>query len=147
MTRGERARQNFREGCNCAQAVALAYADLSGVDGEKLAALTLPLGGGLGRLRETCGAVTGAAVCLGFLFEGKERGEMYALVQEFARRFRAENGSINCGELLSRASLPAEAADRSPSPAPRTPEYYKKRPCAELVFSAASILEEMIKEN
>lgn len=139
--RAQRAVQNFKSGCNCAQAVMLAFSDLLGLPEEKIAALALPMGAGMGRLRETCGAVSGAVLCLGLLFSGREKGEMYALVQQFARRFREENGSINCGELLSGAGI---LADTSPNPAARTPAYYKKRPCAELVRSAAAILEEML---
>lgn len=138
--RAVRAKENFMAGCNCAQAVMLAFADKLGLPEEKLMALALPMGAGMGRLRETCGAVTGAVLCLGLLYPEKGKGEMYAMVQEFARRFKAENGSYNCGELLTGAGI---AASKDASPEARTAAYYKKRPCAELVFSAARLLAEM----
>lgn len=144
MTRSERAKELFRSGFNCAQAVMLAFADAHGAPQDLLAAVSLPMGGGMGRMRETCGGVTGALMTLGLLFPEMSKGEMYALVQEFARRFRARNGSINCGELLSGAGI---AADRSSEPEPRSEAYYKKRPCAELVGDAAEILEEICKER
>ncbi len=144
MTRAERARENFRQGYNCAQAVMLAFADLTGLSEGQAAAVAKPMGAGLGRLRETCGAVSGGAMCLGLLYPDMEKGEMYALVQEFAGRFKAENGSYNCGELLSGAGVKAE---NSTSPEARTAAYYKKRPCAELVYSAARTLEEMIEKK
>lgn len=142
--RAKQARENFTAGCNCAQAVMLAYADLLGLPADRLMALSKPMGAGMGRLRETCGAVSGAVLCLGLLYPEKEKGEMYAMVQEFARRFREENGSYNCGELLSGAGV---AATKGASPEARTPAYYKKRPCADLVFSAARILGEMLGEK
>ena len=144
MTRAERARENFRLGYNCAQAVMLAFADRIGLSEEQAAALAKPMGAGMGRLRETCGAVSGAVMCLGLLYPDMGKGEMYALVQEFAGRFKEENGSYNCGELLSGAGV---AAGSSPAPEARTAAYYKKRPCAELVYSAARIFEEMTEEK
>ena len=144
MTRAERARENFKQGYNCAQAVMLAFADEIGLSEERAAALAKPMGAGMGRLRETCGAVSGAVLCLGLLYPDMGKGEMYALVQEFAGRFKEENGSYNCGELLAGAGI---AAETSPSPEARTAAYYKKRPCAELVYSAARILQEMTEEK
>lgn len=144
MTRAERARALFSEGYNCSQALVLAFAADAGLD-EKIAAdISRPLGGGLGRLRQTCGAVAGAAVVSGVLFPDISKAEAYALVQEIARRFRARNGSINCGELLTGAGL---ASDTAPHPEARTVEYYKKRPCPELVYDAAEILEEICVER
>ncbi|MDE6274083.1 MAG: C-GCAxxG-C-C family protein [Clostridiales bacterium] len=144
MTRAEIAKNYFLSGYNCSQAVVLAFSDRLGLPEEKLLALSLPLGGGMGRLRQTCGGVSGAVICLGLLFEGKSKSEMYALVQEFARRFIDRNGSINCGELLSGAHV---VADTSPNAEERTPQYYKKRPCADLVYDAAEILETLCNEQ
>ena len=87
---------------------------------------------------------TALAVTLGLLFPGMTKPEMYALVQELARRFRAKNGSINCGQLLSGAGLPV---DTSPNPEARTETYYKKRPCPDLVYDAAEIVEALCMEK
>lgn len=143
MTRGEQAKNYFLQGYNCTQEVLLAFSDLLGVDEATLKAVGLPMGGGMGRLRQTCGGVTGAVLCFGLLFPQKSKNETYALVQEFAKRFQEKNGSINCGELLSGAGV---KADTSPMAEARTPAYYKKRPCPELIRDAADILEEMIGE-
>lgn len=144
MSRAQQAKENFMNGLNCTQAVVLAFADLTGVPEETLKAAALPLGGGLGRLRETCGAVSGAAMALGLLFPGTGKPEMYALVQEMARRFRERYPSLNCGQLLSGAGL---AVDRVPDPERRTQEYYRKRPCPELVYDAAAIVEAICAER
>lgn len=142
MTRGELAKNYFLGGYNCTQAVLMAFKDELSVPEETLLAVGLPLGGGMGRLRQTCGAVSGAVICLGLLFPEKSKNEMYALVQEFARRFQERNGSINCGELLSGAGV---KVDTSPNAEPRGAEYYKKRPCPCMIADAADILEEMLE--
>ena len=142
MTRGELAKSYFLGGYTCSQAVLMAFKDELSVPQETLLAVGLPLGGGMGRLRQTCGAVSGAVICLGLLFPEKSKNEMYALVQEFARRFQEKNGSINCGQLLSGAGV---KVDTSPNAEPRTAEYYQKRPCPCLIAYAADILEEMLE--
>ncbi len=139
MTKSEAAKAYFLSGYNCAQAVALAFREETGLDEETLSRATVALGGGLGRLRETCGAVSGGAVVLGLVFPEKSKSEIYALVQKLALAFREENGSYNCGQLLSGVNVTA-----GPSAEPRTESYYKKRPCADLVASSAAILEELI---
>lgn len=140
MKRAERAKALFLEGYNCAQAVVLAFAEDAGLDGSVAKAFSRPLGGGMGRLRQTCGAVSGAAVASGVLFPELTKPEAYALVQEIARRFAEKNGSFNCGELLRGAGL---KTDTAPNPERRTEEYYKKRPCPELIYDAAEILEDI----
>ncbi len=148
MTRADRAEQNFTAGMNCSQAVLMAFSeDIRERSGlpvcaeetfpDALSLISRPFGGGMGRLRLTCGAVSGAVMALGLCFPGLDRGALYALVQEFVRRFREENGSCICGELLLGAG---SAADTSPTPEARTAAYYKKRPCSALVRSAAEIL-------
>lgn len=144
MTRAEKAKNNFLNGLNCTQAVTLAFSDVLDMPEQTLKAVSMPFGGGMGRLRQTCGTVSGAAMCLGLLFPEKGKGEIYALMQEIARRFTERNGSINCGELLSGANV---KADTSPVPEARTAEYYKKRPCPDLVYDAAEILEQICKEQ
>ena len=144
MKRAERAKALFSEGYNCAQSVVLAFAAEAGLD-EKLAAdLARPLGGGMGRLRLTCGALAGAAVLSGLFFPELSKAEAYALVQEIARRFLEKHGKLGCGELLRQAGLPADVA---PNPEERTPEYYQKRPCPQLIYDAADILEQICIER
>ncbi len=144
MSRAETAKNLFYEGYNCAQAVMLAFADALDIPQQTLKAAGLPMGGGMGRLRQTCGGVSGAAITAGLLFPDYSKNEMYALVQELARRFQAKNGSINCGELLSGAGV---KADTLPQAEARTQQYYKKRPCPDLIYDAAEILEEICKER
>ena len=110
MTRAEKARELFECGYACSQAVALAFRDLTNIDEESMKKLTLPLGGGLGRLRLTCGAVTGMAVIAGLLFSKTEPSEeskiqAYSIIQELVKRFEELRGTINCKELLEKASL------------------------------------------
>lgn len=144
MTRGEIAEQNFREGYTCAQAVVLAFCGAAGADEKTALAMTYPMGGGMGRMRLTCGAVTGGVQALGLFCCDLPKGELYALVQEYARRFREKNGSIICAELLSGAGIKAETA---PAPEARGQEYYRKRPCPLLVKDAADILEALLAER
>lgn len=144
MTKGETAKQYFLGGCNCAQAVALAFREETGLDEQSLLRATIALGGGLGRLRETCGAVSGGAVALGLIFPEKDKNEIYALVQELALRFRTRNGSYRCGELLSGAGV---RTDTSPQAEARSGTYYKKRPCPDLISDAADILDGIIQEQ
>ena len=145
MSRAETAKNLFFEGYNCAQAVMLAFADALDIPQQTLKAAGLPMGGGMGRLRQTCGGASGAAITAGLLFPDYSKNEMYALVQELAKRFQAKNGSINCGELLSGAGV---KADTLPQAEARTQQYYKKRPCPDLIYDAAEILEEIyLKEK
>ena len=143
----ERARQLFFEGYNCAQAVLCAFSDVTGYDMETSARMASSFGGGMGRLRQTCGAVSGAALVLGIVkgyddpADNEAKKQHYALVREFAEKFKEKNGSINCGELLKMASLKAETGG---APEERSKEYYQKRPCPELVYDAALILDEML---
>lgn len=143
MVRAEIARKYFLEGYNCSQSVMLAFQDELGLTKEQVARIALPMGGGIGRMRLTCGGLTGAALCLGLLFPEKSKNEIYALVQEIAARFEKKNGSLQCGALLSGAGC---KADTSPTSEPRTAEFYQKRPCANLIASGAEILETLCKE-
>lgn len=121
-------------GCNCSQAVFAAFADEVGLDEETAKKVALGLGGGVGRMREVCGTVTAAAMVLG-VRNGPDKAAAYAKVQDFCARFKAETGSIVCKELLS-----GPAASPGGAPEPRTPEYYRKRPCVELVKLACRLL-------
>ncbi len=149
MSRAERAKNLFESGYACSQAVALAFADLINVDEGELAKLTLPFGGGLGRLRLTCGAVSGMAFVVGAVFAKAEvspevKKQTYAVVQELCARFQAENGSLICNDLLTGANLQFTVGGEAES---RTEVYYKKRPCGEIVYSAAKIVEDYLKEQ
>ncbi len=141
------AKELFLKGYNCAQAVLCAFADVTGYDIAASARMASSFGGGLGRLRETCGAVSAAALVLGIVKgyddpsdpEAKKRH--YALVRDFAERFKTANASINCRELLTLAGLTPESGGE---PEQRTEEFYRKRPCPRLVYDAARILDEML---
>ena len=149
--RGKRAFELFNEGYNCSQAVALAFADLIGMDEKLLVRMTSSFGGGMGRLREVCGAVSGMFFVAGALYGygepgnagQQEKAEHYARIQELAGEYRAINGSIVCRELLG---LGQTGADQ-PIPELRSAEYYKKRPCGQLVMLAATIMESYIEDH
>lgn len=143
MTKKELAESLFRQGLNCSQAVAAAFCDEMNIDSETVKRLTLGFGGGMGRMREVCGAVSGMTFVLSAIYKNDNKAQMYKRVQENAEKFRQSNGSVVCRELLG---IQTNAAD-SPVPEARTPQYYKKRPCPELVATAAEILEEYLKNN
>ena len=139
--REELARRNFTAGYNCAQSVVRAFDDVfeeHGVDPETAALLASPLGGGMGRMREVCGAVSGMLLVLGLAegyndpeaFDAKK--ELYEKAQALAGAFKDENGSIICRELLG-----LDAGHSEATPEKRTESYYGRRPCAELVACAA----------
>ena len=153
MDHEEMAKALFCEGYNCAQAVFCAFSDVTGLDRDTAAKLASSFGGGLGRLREVCGAVSGAAMALGMArgcSDPKDAGAKqahYELVRDFAGRFRESEGSIICRELLAQAKVDPKQAAPGGVPEARTAAYYKKRPCPELVWQAAHILEEMLDEG
>ena len=148
MNHAEEAKRLFLEGYNCAQAVFCAFRDLTGMDIDAAARLSSSFGGGMGRLREVCGTVSGALLALGILRgyddpkDPEQKKAHYALVQEYARRFREMNGTIVCRELLKGVPV-------SPGgiPEERTPEFYASRPCLRLAGEAAKILDEMLLET
>ena len=147
MGKGEEAQAHFAAGMNCAQAVAAAFAGEIGMDAATAARLVVGFGGGFGRMREVCGAVSGMVFVLGALRGGEAaaspeaKRDLYAAVQRVMKRFAAENGSYICGELLG-----GRPRGEDPRPDARTPEYYRKRPCGELVRSAANLLAAMLDE-
>ena len=146
--RVSRAKELFRSGYNCSQSVALAYADFTSLSEESIATVAASFGGGMGRLREVCGAVSGMSLLASFIepspanddAEAKRRN--YALVQHFAEAFRQQNGAIVCRTLLG-----LDVQSQEPTPSPRTEEYYRKRPCAELVGDAARIVGEYLNSK
>lgn len=179
MTYGEKAKDNFLNGYTCAQAVLAAFQDEkwfkeSGLSVETAMKLSSSFGGGMGRLREVCGAVSGMFMAFGLAHgfsappdSQDAKMEHYKCIQELAARFREENGSIVCRELLGLAPITQNASEKAtevaqathdaetsrnqqnstvsgdpyaPAPEARTAEYYKKRPCPELCKCAADIL-------
>ena len=147
MSRGEKAEALFLEGYNCAQAVVIAFEDLHGLDRETAARLSSSFGGGMARLREVCGSVSGMFMVAGLLYgyddpkAKEEKAEHYARIQKLAAEFSAEYGSIVCRDLLGLTEKKQE-----PIPEARTAEYYQKRPCKEMVGRAAKIMETYINE-
>lgn len=145
---GKRAEQLFMEGYNCSQAVLLSYSDITGLDDKTAAMLASGFGGGMGRMHEVCGAVSGMFIVLGIVAgysdpsDAQGKKSTYAAIQELASRFKKENGSIICKELLG-LSKP----EGTYIPQERTNEYYKKRPCPKIVCMAADILEEYLDEH
>ena len=142
MTKGEKAKALFMSGCNCSQAVAAAFCEETGLSEELTKKLTMGFGGGMGRMREVCGAISAMTFVISAIYS-EDKANIYNRVQTVANKFREENGSIVCRELLG---LSIKGAD-SPVPEKRTNEYYKKRPCPELVAMAADILDEYLKNN
>ena len=148
MTKQEQAKAYFTQGYNCAQAVFLTFSEELGLDKQTALKISSSFGGGMGRMREVCGAVSGM-----FMAEGLKNGysdpadaaakaALYKRIQNLAAKFKEINGSIICRELLQ-----VETQSSDPNPEPRTREYYKKRPCVELVGDAARILDESWKNE
>lgn len=144
----QKAMKLFKEGYNCSQSVFLAFEDLHGIEKQKALMLSSSFGGGMGRLREVCGAVSGMFLVAGCLYgysdpkDYEAKKTHYERIQLLAKEFEKKNGSIVCRSLLGLS----EGKD-IPSPEKRTDEYYKKRPCGELVGMAAAIMEEYISEE
>lgn len=138
----------FKEGYNCSQAVFLAFEDKLNMDRQTALKLSSSFGGGMGRLREVCGAVSGMFLVAGVLYgyddpkDYNKKKEHYARIQQLAKEFETINGSLVCRELLGLGT-----EKEGPAPDRRTDEYYKKRPCAELVGIAAAIMEQYILDN
>ena len=143
MSERERiAREAFKEGYNCAQCIAIAFADVMDIDESTAKKLTSSFGGGMGRMREVCGAVSGMFMVAGLIYGNvKPKADHYKLIQDLANEFKEENGSIICKELIG------AKGPEAPTPEKRTEKYYLKRPCADLVEIAADIIDKYIKEN
>ena len=146
MDRGEKAAELFLQGYNCAQSVTVAFCDVIGLTPDQAARMASSFGGGMGRMREVCGAVSGmllvAGMAYGYETPGDDASKLrhYALVQTLAGRFRERVGSIVCREILK--NPPSD-----PAPTPRTAEFYRKRPCARMVRLAGAILEEYMAQH
>lgn len=137
----------FRSGYNCSQSVCLAFTDDFDFDQKTIAMLASPFGGGMGRQREVCGAVSGMLMIAGLHFgyynpeEDDKKAKVYEMVQELCAKFKDENGTIICRELLGE-----DGNSSVPTPTKRTAEYYATRPCEQYVGYAAQLISEYISE-
>lgn len=147
-SKGDLAKEYFLQGYNCSQAVVLAFSDELNMKEEDIIKISSSFGGGMGRLREVCGTVSGMFIVAGALYgyynpkDFDSKKEHYERIQDLAEQFKKENGSIVCRELLG-----LDRQKDEPTPERRTNEYYKKRPCPEIVKCAADILERYVKEH
>lgn len=144
----EKAKELFKQGYNCSQSVLGAFCEELGMDFETAMKISSSFGGGMGRMREVCGTVSGMFMAAGLMFgpsdnsNPSDKGEHYKRIQELAKRFKDKNGSIICRELLQGVETSTSA-----QPSERTDAYYKKRPCIELVGDAAEIFEQYLEEQ
>ena len=149
--RVQRAVDNFMAGYGCCQSVVAAFADLYGLDEVMAKRIAAGFGGGVGRLRMMCGAVSGIVMLVGLdcgQTEGSDRegkSVCYKVVQELLAQSKAENGSLICAEILGIKGY--EKAVNSYVASPRTAEYYKSRPCAAKVESAARIFAQYLSDK
>lgn len=149
MSHPEKAVQYFLEGANCSQSVFTAFSDLTGFDEKTSFKLASSFGGGISRLRETCGACLGMSLAAGAIFgyddikDHEIKRKHYSDIQFLIKRFAEINGSYTCREILG-----LQGVSNDPNPEKRTDEYYKKRHCCiDCIRSAAEILDKYIKEN
>ena len=146
MNHAEKAFELFKSGYNCAQAVAVAFCDKTGLTEKQAARMASSFGGGMGRMREVCGAVSGMFMVLGLLYgyddpkADTEKKQLYTDVQALAEEFRKDAGSILCREILK--NPPSD-----PNPSPRTAAYYAMRPCERMVYNAADLMDAFITSH
>lgn len=144
----EKAVELFKSGFNCSQSVVAAFADMYGFTEEQALRMSASFGGGIGRMRQTCGAACGMFLLAGLeksAIDGKDRESKaanYELVQELAEEFKKRNGSMICAELLG-----LKKPEGSAMPEARTEQYYVKRPCAKMVEEAARIWVEYLEKQ
>lgn len=150
MNHAEKARELFLSGYNCAQSLFCAFEDITGMDQKTAMKMTSSMGGGMGRLREVCGACTSAFLILGLLYGYEDTGAdgskaaHYANIQAFAHDFEKQHGTYICRELIASMNLPVST---DPTPEARTPEYYQHRHCAKYIEYAAAMLDKWIEEH
>ena len=146
--RAQAAMGYFYEGYNCSQSIMLAFEDIHNLDRKTALQMSCSFGGGMGRLREVCGGVSGMFMVLGLVYgyddpkDVQAKKEQYERVQALAAEFKELNGSIVCRDLLGLK----ENGPQPPTPEERTPEYYSKRPCPKMIGSAAMILERYLEK-
>lgn len=138
----------FKSGYNCSQSVVAAFADLYGFSREQALRMSASFGGGIGRMRQTCGAACGlfqlAGLDCGAVKADDREGKShnYAVVQELAEAFKRKNGSLICAELLG-----LKAPEGTPQAEARTERYYQKRPCVKMVETAARLFADYLKNR
>lgn len=143
---GKLAAELFLKGYNCSQSVVVAFCDVTGLSPRNAARMSSSFGGGMGRMREVCGAVSGMLLVAGLLYgyetpgDDESKRRHYQLVQALAGKFREQEHSIICREILK--NPPSD-----PNPTPRTADFYQSRPCARLVAQAADILDAYIQTH
>lgn len=142
----DKAKELFKSGYNCSQAVLGVFYEELGLDFETAMKIASSFGGGMGRMREVCGTVSAMFMAAGLAFASasaspNEKGEHYKRIQELAKRFKDKNGSIICRELLQGIE-----SSSAPTPSERDENYYKKRPCVELVGNSVEIFEQFLNE-
>lgn len=143
---GKLAAELFLKGYNCSQSVVVAFSDVTGMAPRHAARISSSFGGGMGRMREVCGAVSGMLLVAGLLYgydspgDDESKRQHYQLVQTLAGKFQEQEHSIICREILK--NPPSD-----PNPTPRTDDFYKSRPCARLVALAADILDAYIQTH
>ena len=147
-THAEKACRLFASGMNCAQSVFVAFTDVTGMEERTAMRLSSSFGGGMGRMREVCGACSSMFMVAGLLY-GLEHGvthaqkaEHYARIQELAAEFKAEHETLICRELLKGLRVTSD-----PVPEERTEQYYKVRPCIRFVRTAAQVLDRYIESH
>ena len=148
-TNPEKAANNFENGYNCAQSVFMVYSEKFGIGTETALKLSSSFGGGMGRLREVCGAVSAmfmiAGLAKGYTENNNDdiKGKHYQLIQTLAQKFKEKHGTIICRELLGLDRY----ENSSFIPTKRTPQYYKERPCKEFIYDACTIIDKYIFEG
>ena len=145
--KSEKAKELFKLGYNCSQSVLGVFCEELGMDFDTAMKIACPFGGGMGRMREVCGTVSGMFTAAGLAYSSTDsspqnKATVYKIVQELAEKFKQKNGSIICKELLAGIE-----SSTSPNPSERTETYYKKRPCIDLVGDSVEIFEEYLNEH
>lgn len=140
----ERAEALFRSGYNCSQAVFCTFAEDLCLTQEQAARISIGLGGGVGRMREICGAISSAAMLVGLAKPDYDKAKVYETVREITTEFQKKHNSVICKDLLG-----LKEVNLDEKPEPRTPEFYIKRPCLKIICDAVSAIEKVLfsKEN
>lgn len=141
----EKAVELFKSGYNCSQSIVGAFAEYMGVDFNTAIKMAAGLGGGVGRMREVCGAICGASMIAGLKYgatvgsDAESKARTYEEVQRIVNEFKKTNSTIICRELIKEPE-----GLLSPTPDDRTPQYYKRRPCVKIVEDAAAAVEKVL---
>ena len=148
MDRGTVAKELFENGYNCSQAIVLAFKDLLDIKEEDLKAISSSFGGGISRLREVCGCISGMAIVFGYLYGNYDvnntdaKANHYKLIQKLSLEFKEKFNTYNCAELLN---IKKEVS--VPVPEKRSKEYYEARPCGKYIYYMAKLMQEYIEND